>query len=370
MTFSVPLLGAALGAVLKAAGALALGAGLVGRLGLGRRGGEGGEGGGGGGGGRPLGVRHEWDRLREAIVGTAEGLTIPGYHQACVYSDDPAYLELCRRHGGRPAREVEPELTARVAEEMDRLARVLAHLGVKVHRPRRLGAVQLRYRGYLQQGAMFLFPRDPLLVIGRNVIETALRLPMRAKERFALRPVVIDRLQHSGINYLSMPPAEPGYPPDGIYLEGGDVLLDGREVYVGVSGRASNPAGVAWLRRFLGPDYRVHLVELVAEVVHLDLVMALVRPGLGVLYRPGLAGELPEPLREWEWLELRDEEARALAANLLVLDRRRVILEASQQRLAGELRRRGVKVVELPFQAVAHWGGGLRCAHQPLLRRG
>jgi len=357
VTFLVPSLGAAVVAVIKAAGALALGAGLAARLGL-------------GGGRRGLGVEHEWGRLREAVVGTAQGLTIPGYHQACLYSDDPAYLELCRRHGGRPASEVEPELTAQVALEMDRLARVLVHLGVKVRRPRQLGELQRRYRSYLQPGTMLLFPRDPLLVIGGNVIETALRLPMRAKERFALRPVVMERLQHSGMNYLSMPPAEPEYPPQGIYLEGGDVLLDGREVYVGVSGRASSPAGVEWLQRFLGPAYRVHLVELAPEVVHLDLVMALVRPGLGVLYRPGLAGGLPGPLQDWDWLELREEEARALAANLLVVDRRRVILDASQQRLAAELRRRGVKVIELPFQAVAHWGGGLRCAHQPLLRRG
>jgi N-dimethylarginine dimethylaminohydrolase len=52
---------------------------------------------------------------------------------------------------------------------------------------------------------------------------------------------------------------EPGNQNDpGPYREGGDVLLDGEDIYVGISGKASDRNGAAWLAGFFGPGYRVH----------------------------------------------------------------------------------------------------------------
>ena len=57
---------------------------------------------------------------------------------------------------------------------------------------------------------------------------------------------------------------------DGPFLEGGDTLLNGSEIYVGISGCASDLAGVDWLQALLGDDYRVIAVAMKSNVLHLD----------------------------------------------------------------------------------------------------
>ena len=54
-----------------------------------------------------------------------------------------------------------------------------------------------------------------------------------------------------------MPLGSPGC-VDGPFLEGGDTLLNGYEIYVGISGCASDLAGADWLQALLGGRYRVH----------------------------------------------------------------------------------------------------------------
>ena len=49
-----------------------------------------------------------------------------------------------------------------------------------------------------------------------------------------------------GARWSSVPLGSPAA-VDGPFLEGGDVLLNGREIYVGMSGCASDMAGIDWL---------------------------------------------------------------------------------------------------------------------------
>ena len=105
-----------------------------------------------------------------------------------------------------------------------------------------------------------------MLVIGNNVIETSMREFERRKERFGIRRAIHERLIDSNANWVSVPQAAPvrgveGYGP-GPFLEGGDVLLVGRDIYAGYSGHGSNLAGIQWRQRFLGPEYRVHPIRL------------------------------------------------------------------------------------------------------------
>lgn len=259
-------------------------------------------------------------------------------------------------------------MTREVIAQIDNLAQVLQERGVSVHRSHQLNPMQQRYLEYVQKGGMLLYARDPVLVIGHNVIETALKVPMRAKERFAIRPILRQRLAGSGARYVAMPPVSPDFAGEGIYLEGGDVMLNGYDIYVGNSGLASNRAGIAWLQSFLGPRYRVHEVKLEDKWEHLDCVLALVRPGLGIIHRPGIIGELPDSLRGWDYLEVDESETKRLAANCLVLDQDTVIIDQQHHRVGQELARHGVEALEIPYHAVAAWGGAFRCSHHPLIR--
>ena len=95
------------------------------------------------------------------------------------------------------------------------------------------------------------FPRDGMIVIGDHVIDASLRLRCRQRERYGLRPIIQRRSQQRGARWSSVPLGSPGC-VDGPFLEGGDTLLNGYEIYVGISGCASDLAGIDWLQALLG----------------------------------------------------------------------------------------------------------------------
>lgn len=223
------------------------------------------------------------------------------------------------------------------------LAELLAREGVIVHRVDRPA------------------PRDPLIVVGSHLIEASLRFEARRSERFALRPLAQSVAQRPGVTWSAVPPGWPNG-VDGPYLEGGDVLVNGREIYVGMSGQASDMAGIDWLTARLGSPHRVIPVAMRSSVKHLEDVLALVRPGLLACCPALLIDGLPGSLRGWDAVSLSAEEVEARAAHLLVLEPGRAVIDTANLRLGSELRARGIEAMALPCPA------GLRAAHLPLWR--
>jgi N-dimethylarginine dimethylaminohydrolase len=58
-------------------------------------------------------------------------------------------------------------------------------------------------------------------------------------------------LENSNATYFATPPPSPHYTRDELYLETGDIMTDEHNIYVGMSGNASTPKGVAWLKQLL-----------------------------------------------------------------------------------------------------------------------
>lgn len=314
-------------------------------------------------------VHHEWGVLKEVILGHGDDLIMPAFCDAVSWFYDPNTVENMKKYGGMKATEVEPETSTNAKKQIDDLAGLLETRGIIVHRSRRLRPAEMQYLDYVQKGAHFFYARDPMLVIGKNVVETAISIPFKVKERYALRPILAERVKGSDAQYVSMPVPTPVFDRDHeIYLEGGDVLLNGYEIYVGNSGLGSNRAGMEWLGHFLGPRYKVHEIQLSPEFEHLDCVLALTRPGLGVICRDGIVGEMPRSLQKWDFVDVSKDDAKKLAANLMVIDERTVVIDKQHSRVGEELTKSGVEVIGIPYDAVAGWGGGLRCSHHPLVR--
>lgn len=318
---------------------------------------------------KKISVHHEWGKLEEVIVGIGEDLVIPSYSEYASFIYDPKYIDMMKEYGGVKAMELEPEQTKEAIKQINRLAEVLKDKGIIVHRSHLLKSQEKKCLEYVQKGSMLFFARDPVLVIGSNIIEAALKVPMRAKERYAIRPILKECLKGNSVGYIAVPPVSPAFGEEGIYLEGGDVLLNGYEIYVGNSGRASNKAGIEWLQNFLGPKYKVIEVKLSSEFEHLDCVLSLPRPGLMLICKDGITGELPETIRGWDAIEVNIAEAKKLGANILVIDEKSCIVDIQHHRIAEELRKKGQEVIEIPYGQVATWGGALRCSHHPLRRR-
>src|SRR6185503_16725181 len=255
---------------------------------------------------------------------------------------------------------IDPDLAHRMQRQVDALAELVAREGVTVHRPERLRGPERTFLAPNGEGAQ-LFPRDPMIVVGEHVIDSSLRLLCRQRERYGLRPH-IQRLVTQGARWSSVPLGSPAC-VDGPFLEGGDTLLNGHEVYVGMSGCASDMAGIDWLQALLGARYRVIPVALRSFVLHLDCALALVKPGLLIWFPEKLVDGLPVSLRDWEAIAVSRDEASRLATNGLVLEEGRRIVDADNQRVIDALRQRKIDVIPIPFDGPIRTGGGLRCAH-------
>ena len=167
-----------------------------------------------------------------------------------------------------------------------------------------------------------------------------------------------------GARWSSVPLGSPGC-VDGPFLEGGDTLLNGYEIYVGISGCASDLAGVDWLQALLGEtlpgDPGGDEVERAAS----RLRLALIKPGLLVWCPPKLIDGLPMSLRDWDKIEVSVDEANRLATNGLILEEGRVIVDADNGRVIEELRKRKIDVI--PCRSMARSAAAAACA-APIIR--
>jgi len=313
-----------------------------------------------------FGAHHEWGKLREVIIGISPAEDFVVFHEASMRWQQPEEAEFSRKHAGGRLIDLDREWAGRIERQADALAELVAREGVTVHRPQRLQGDERTFLAPSGEGAQ-LFPRDGVIVVADHVIDASLRLRCRQRERYGLRPHIQRMVAERGARWSSVPLGSPAC-VDGPFLEGGDTLLNGYEVYVGMSGCASDMAGIDWLQALLGGRYRVIPVALRSNVLHLDCALGLVKPGLLVWCPEKLIDGLPMSLRDWDAITVSKEEASKLATNGLILEEGRMIVDADNARVIEELGKRKVDVIPLPFDAPIRIGGGLRCAHHPLWR--
>ena len=196
--------------------------------------------------------------------------------------------------------------------------------------------------------------RDVGVVVGGRYFAGRIRRSIRARESVAVREL------------LAAFTGERAAITNG-YLEGGDVLVDGRDVFVGV-GERTDAAGAAELQTFLGEGYAVHVLRLAPRILHLDVVVNLL-PGKAALIYPDGLTEVPARLRrEYDLIEVTADEQDRLATNVLSLDERTVVADERNERVAAILANRGLDVRALPFAETTKIGGSFRCSTLPLVR--
>jgi len=325
-----------------------------------------------------IGLQNEWGKLREVIIGVLpEDSVVPTPTHFCYryYKGQPT-LELFKQHQGKPLKDIVPDRLEGTAAQLEGLAKTYQKAGVKVHRARPWTKEEQEFLAYLAVGGFPVYVRDPILVVGKHIIELAVKTPFRRKEIFAIRELLQRRVaEDPQAHYVSMPepvPVKPTPTSDGPgpFLEGGDIFVLDKDILVGNSGLASDKAGIEWLQRYLGPEgYKVHEVPLQENWLHLDCIFAVIRPGLCMCDTSGLKGGLPAPVKDWEVIKATPEEAHALGCNTVCLQENSVLIAEEHTRLIKELEKRKANVVSgFRMDIASQWGGGVRCASHPLLR--
>lgn len=286
-------------------------------------------------------------------------------------------LGTARNFGGTPALEETYDPKSRehilagtypeeedLIREMDGFRDVLERYGVKVYRPEILG-------DYNQ-----IFSRDIGFVIEDKFIKPRI-LKNRKKEI-------------EGIEYIisEIPDAQVLFVPDGVRVEGGDVMPWKDHIFIGYSGpedfsqyvvARTNEEGVEFLRESF-PDKTVKAFELKKSdsdprenALHLDCCFQPIGKGMAIIYPGGFKNSedvefLTDFFGKENLIEIDREEMYTMNSNIFSISPEVIVSELGFTRLNNELKARGFIVEAIPYSETAKMEGLLRCSTLPLLR--
>lgn len=343
---------------------------------------------------------NEWDPLEEVIVGRLEGATIPTAHVSVNHNDPCFRARILRMMAGRRY----PRWMARRAQrDLDGFIHLLEAEGVKVRRPEVMDFhARSRTPHWSSSGFCTACPRDVFLVVGNEIIETPSCWRARYFEAHAYRKLFKEYFAR-GAKWTAAPRPELAddlfdhdyrEPKKGEPLryfttefepvfDAADFMRCGRDLFC-IRSNVTNLGGIEWLRRHLGPAYRVHEIESrCRRPMHIDTTFLPLAPGK-VLVNPEFLdpGRLPPILKSWDVLVAPEPDpvneimvrfspcSRWISLNVLMLDEKRVVVDKSQITLIDALKDWGFDPVPCAFLAYGPFGGSFHCATLDVRRRG
>lgn len=270
---------------------------------------------------------------------------------------------------GKTKRDFNPEMYDLAIEQTEALCEVLRKEGVQVLRPPLIepSAATAEPVGLSQE-----WMREVFTVFGNKLIVNQPRTPHRNKDHEALEPWL-----STLTNVHRMPPCTFERNDDLLneerpFLEGGDMFRLGDSVIITISGMATSGPGFRWLADLIEEDFPrgVWPAYITKDFEHGDYTLGIVRPGLCIAYLDGFVdGLLPGPLMDWDCVTLTKTEANeGFCTNGLVLRENTLLLPKGSPRVVRALEKKGVEVIEVPFDGPMYWQGGIRCATSELWR--
>ncbi len=241
-----------------------------------------------------------------------------------------------------------------IVREIKTFEQVLVQNGVEVLRPKDLPGVEQ------------IFTRDIGFIIEDYFFVASMKHKVRQEEI-------------NGINYLlqNVESEKVIYMPPGALAEGGDVILYGDHLFVGISDR-TNEAGATFLREFF-PNKTVVSLDLVVDqndsnrnILHLDCTFQPIGADQAILYKNGFLKQPDELLDLFppdRCIEVNLEEKNLMFPNVFSIAPDKIVIERNFHRLKEELLNRNFEVFEVDYAETSKLSGLLRCSTMPLKRK-
>jgi N-dimethylarginine dimethylaminohydrolase len=335
---------------------------------------------------------NEWDPLEEVIVGNPLRARFPTADPSTRLAEFPG-----RSLDDIPQGPFPQQILEETEEDLSEFVAVLEDLGITVKRPdtwpheARFSTIHWEAEGYYNY-----CPRDILLVIGDQIIESPTVIRSRTQETFSYRSMMVDYLK-SGARWYSAPRpmlldslfdvdlAKPTPRNDEPAFDAANVLRLGQDLIYLVSA-TGNELGGEWLQTILGDEFRIHFFKDVYWGSHIDSTFAALRPGL-MLCNPGRLDDdtLPEILKQWEVIysppmENQDRYdadylARSIGSqwidmNVFSINQDLVVVDRDQTGLIKLLEKHGLDVIPLKLRHAKMLGGGFHCVTLDIRRSG
>lgn len=344
----------------------------------------------------PVNSFNEWDLLEEVIVGIVDGATVPPSHIALKATLPGNQLGFFRENAGKP---FPAERIAAAKKDLEELVHILEAEGVKVRRPQPVDQRKpFGAPGWTSTGLYAAMPRDLLLVVGNDIIECPMAWRSRYFETSSYRPLLKEYFR-GGARWSAGPKpelkdelydydwteTEEGEPFRSVITEyeptfdAADFMRCGRDIFAQRS-MVTNEFGIEWLRRHLGPEYRIHVFDFAdSHPMHIDATLVPLAPGK-LLINPERVPKVPELFKGWDVFHapkpiIPDEHplymtSKWINMNILMLDEQRVVVERSDEPMIASFKKWGFKPILCNFRNFNSFGGSFHCATLDVRRRG
>lgn len=320
---------------------------------------------------KAINVTSEYAPLKQVIVAQSEFIfpQIPSTDGDDFLESDILELYSQNDVDGRNYADVFPMRQKQWEQERENLCNVLEKYGVTVKRPRQLTDTE---KSNTTHGVSNFFVRDPFFTVGNHIIEGSMRFQHRKHEILPVRDILIDFSSKNTVSYLSIPCADFSdgiHSTKGPFLEGGDVLVHNKTVFVGESGLASNEGGAQWLKNYLSKDnYEVIHVNLHPHVLHLDCALSIVNDHLIIISEEAFLDGVPAYFDSFDKIIVPLEDVAKLAVNGLPISDSVYIMDPEFEYIETQLRNHGITVELIDFKISRSLGGSFRCSTQALER--
>jgi N-dimethylarginine dimethylaminohydrolase len=335
---------------------------------------------------------NEWDHLEEVIIGNPISARYPTPDKSTRLAEFPD-----RNLSDIPRGEFPAQVIEETEEDLAKFIDVLKSQGIIVRRPKTwrhqasFSTIHWEAQGYYNY-----CPRDIMLVIGDQIIESPNVVRSRMFETHSYHDVLIEYLK-AGARWYSAPKPmlldslyevvdvnKPTPLNDEPVFDAANVLRLGRDLLYLVSS-TGNELGGQWLQTMLGEEFRVHFVKDVYYGSHIDSTLVALRPGL-ILCNPARIqiDTLPEIMKQWEiifsppmvtkyydtpylekcigsdWIDM----------NLFSVSPNLVVVDEDQVPLIRLLEKYGLDVIPLKLRHSRLLGGGFHCVTLDVRRSG
>ncbi|MFT4665022.1 MAG: N-dimethylarginine dimethylaminohydrolase [Polaribacter sp.] len=231
---------------------------------------------------------------------------------------------------------------------------VLKGNGVEVLRPNNLSQVEQ------------IFTRDIGFVIEDYFFISNMKHAVRAVELKGIQHT-LDRIDRSKQIVI----------PEGIIIEGGDVILWNDFIFIGIGDRTTANA-IPFIQNTF-PNKNVFGFDIVVDqksadnnILHLDCTFQPIGTDEAIIYHNGFEKHPKEILDLFpkdKLLEVTLDEKNRMFPNVFSISPNKIVVEQGFGRLKSGLIERGYEVFEVDYSETSKLGGLLRCSTLPLKRK-
>ena len=287
-----------------------------------------------------LNSHNEWDKLKEIIVGSAEGTVASlGWK----HDKNKTITENNFKKAFELAKKASPKwFFDEVSEDLENLAKTLENLNVKVYRPKVFDLTKVYSTPDWSSTSNNIYnTRDLNLVVGNNLIESPSPSTYRYFESSALYEIFYKYFE-SGCKWISGPKPKLNYEvvlpyfrdenervlteedkmhkektggrleklhklsEKEILFEAANTLRMGKDLLY-LESSSGNHKGGKWLQSVLGSEYRVHITKDIYRSSHIDSTVMCLKPGV-VLINGARVNEknCPKIFNKWDKLYFSD----------------------------------------------------------------